>query len=586
MHSGIVGKVLQSGQAMKIDDIKKAGVSGVGGGSQFRSGTKNLVAVPVIDSSGKLVGVIDAANKIGESCFVARDVELLKEIAEHVGMAMSNMTSEQSKMSAIERSRDALTKVKDKMKNVEKIAVKSTEKFGTMLQITRFLMVQREMNGIFTGVMMDGKKLLECDRLSLFLIDQEKQDLYTCVSKNVPYIRVDFSVGIVGYCASHKEVLNIEDYHKDFRFNKSGTWETGYTCVSCLCVPVISNLGEMLGVIQCLNKLNYEDITSPPMAFNANDVEMAKKFAVQIGYAVLKVREYRKELRENSNLRETVEYLKDKLASADNENHRLMLTHNKQEKVLSLSKLILTSKSLNDVFVSIQTQSEGIFSCETCFCFFFDKKMGQFYRYGPNNDMIYTDLNAEEIQECQECFDVNMMNSHANRHKVKVMSKVCNRNLNSVIFVNHKIENCIEILVVIGDREEVQFEESDWLCIQVLAASVATIASFLRDQGTNNMRDEQSPSTSQVEHARDQAKNNLEYLRSRFAQKGTNHVAAPAEGDAENHYMIIEDYSTMKQKLKRFRELAYQLMGLNKLEMDQLSVLENVQNHEMLSPQK
>ena len=89
-----------------------------------------------------------------------------------------------------------------------------------------------------------------------------------------------------------------------------------------------------------------------------------------------------------------------------------------------------------------------------------------------------------------------------------------------------------------------------------------------------------------MEHARDLAKNNLEYLRNRFAHKSASNSPAPTEIYSENHYMAIEDYSMMKEKLKRFRELSYQLMGLNKLEMDQLTALENVPTQEILSPRK
>ena len=223
------------------------------------------------------------------------------------------------------------------------------------------------------------------------------------------------------------------------------------------------------------------------------------------------------------------------------------------------------------------------------FALFFDKENGQFYRHGSNNEVIYTELNAEEIKECQECVDVNMMTSHSNLRKVKVMSKVCNKNLNSVMSIDHKVGNGVEILIVIGDSDKVLFEQSDWLCIQFLAASVATRVSFLEHQGTNSKRDQKSPSInsdSRVEHARDLAKNNLEYLRNRFAHKSASNNPAPTEIDSENHFMAIEDYSMMKEKLKRFRDLAHQLMGLNKLEMDQLAVLENVQNQEIVSPRK
>merc|ERR1712070_412272 len=104
--------------------------------------------------------------------------------------------------------------------------------------------------------MINATKVIHADRVSLFLVDYDKtpNELYAYVSKSVPSIRLPFASGLVGSCATNRKVLRISDAHQDPRFNKDFDVSSGYRTKSVLCVPMLGVKGEIMGVLQALNK--------------------------------------------------------------------------------------------------------------------------------------------------------------------------------------------------------------------------------------------------------------------------------------------------------------------------------------------
>ena len=95
-----------------------------------------------------------------------------------------------------------------------------------------------------------------CERGSLFLINKNKGELYSIASvghegKN---IRLHLNLGIAGLVAITGHTLNINDAYADPRFDRSTDEKTGYRTRCILCVPVKNMTGEVLGVIQVINK--------------------------------------------------------------------------------------------------------------------------------------------------------------------------------------------------------------------------------------------------------------------------------------------------------------------------------------------
>ncbi len=99
-----------------------------------------------------------------------------------------------------------------------------------------------------------SREILEVDRCSIFLLDKDKNELWTKVAHGVDVIRIPADRGIAGYVAISGETLVIHDVYKDPRFNKEVDKETGYRTKNILAIPLYDKKGNILGVFEAINK--------------------------------------------------------------------------------------------------------------------------------------------------------------------------------------------------------------------------------------------------------------------------------------------------------------------------------------------
>jgi len=67
-------------------------------------------------------------------------------------------------------------------------------------------------------------------------------------------VRTPLGVGIAGTVAQTGNAINLPDAYGDPRFNRAVDLSTGYRTTSLLCVPMFNATGDVVGVIQALNK--------------------------------------------------------------------------------------------------------------------------------------------------------------------------------------------------------------------------------------------------------------------------------------------------------------------------------------------
>ncbi len=95
----------------------------------------------------------------------------------------------------------------------------------------------------------------ECKRGALFLLDREKGELFSVMAEGLDQdIHLSLNLGIAGLVAITGQELNVQDAYADPRFDKSTDEKTGYRTRSILCVPMKDKSGDVLGVIEAVNK--------------------------------------------------------------------------------------------------------------------------------------------------------------------------------------------------------------------------------------------------------------------------------------------------------------------------------------------
>ena len=161
-------------------------------------------------------------------------------------------------------------------------------------------------------ILTQSRNIAGADAGSLYLLESENQ-LRFKLSQNVS---LDWSVkensvlpvdghSICGYTASSKEAVNLLDAYKipetfSFTFNKSYDQKSGYRSKSMLAVPMRNKNGEVLGVVQLINKrADYEQkIAGQPLhldevrPFKHDDVELLSSLASQAAVALENSRLY------------------------------------------------------------------------------------------------------------------------------------------------------------------------------------------------------------------------------------------------------------------------------------------------------
>jgi len=99
-------------------------------------------------------------------------------------------------------------------------------------------------------------KNLGAARGTIYLIDKEKNELWSLVLKGgkLVEIRLPIGTGIAGYVAKTGKTINLIDAAKDKRFFADIDKRSGFRTKTMLCIPMKNRNGKTIGVFQIINK--------------------------------------------------------------------------------------------------------------------------------------------------------------------------------------------------------------------------------------------------------------------------------------------------------------------------------------------
>ncbi|MDC2966133.1 GAF domain-containing protein [Alphaproteobacteria bacterium] len=125
-----------------------------------------------------------------------------------------------------------------------------------LLDISRKIASIKNLSEILWTIVDFVTKNVDADRGTLFLNDEETNELYSRVAQGdlTREIRILNTVGIAGGIFQSQVGEIIHDVYADERFNKDVDQETGYKTKNMICSPVRTVNGKIIGVIQVLNK--------------------------------------------------------------------------------------------------------------------------------------------------------------------------------------------------------------------------------------------------------------------------------------------------------------------------------------------
>jgi adenylate cyclase len=138
----------------------------------------------------------------------------------------------------------------------------------TLLSISRTVAAMETVDEVLRTLVEIVIQETQSERGSLFLNDDQTGELYSRVAlgDHMREIRILNSSGIAGQAFTTGEGLVIHDAHADSRFNAEVDERTGFFTRNILCAPIRTVSGEVIGVVQALNKKKGR-FTKRDMAF-------------------------------------------------------------------------------------------------------------------------------------------------------------------------------------------------------------------------------------------------------------------------------------------------------------------------------
>lgn len=129
-----------------------------------------------------------------------------------------------------------------------------TRDLQTVLAISRAMSSERDLGRLLDLIVAAVTDLVGADRTSLYLVDHERNELWTQVSQNTTAIRLPMGRGIAGTVATTGETINIPTAYADARFDRGNDQRSGYETRSILCMAMRNHGNQVVGVVQALNK--------------------------------------------------------------------------------------------------------------------------------------------------------------------------------------------------------------------------------------------------------------------------------------------------------------------------------------------
>jgi adenylate cyclase len=346
-HVGIAGEVATEKKVVNIpydfyNDPRSANAKKVEETTGYRSYT--MLAMPLInEETGELVAVVQLINKlkpnhedygtleaqIDKAGFTQEDEQVFREFAPSIRLILE---SSKSFYAATQRQRAATALMN---------AVNALSKSSLDLEDT------------LKSVMDQAQELMNADRSTLWLIDEDKDELWTKIpiAGSLKELRIPRTAGFAGIVAESGEPLLIPfDVYDDPRAetSKETDKKTGYRTCSMLCMPVFNADQKLIGVTQLINKkrqgefppYNPEDWPHAPeqwkASFNRNDLEFMKAFNIQAGVALQNAKLFAEVKQQEQRQKDMLHALTNGVISTDKKGN-IVATNPSAKKLLGVS---------------------------------------------------------------------------------------------------------------------------------------------------------------------------------------------------------------------------------------------------------
>ena len=316
--------------------------------------TYTMLCMPLLNDNDQLVAVVQLINKLR----ISDPTILLEDRVDNIGFTKEDQAlfaQFAPSMRLILESSQAFYSAAQKQRAADAL-MKAAMSLGQSLDLETTL----------KKVMEEAKLLMNADRSTLWLIDRDRNDLWTQIVDHyglTKELRVPMGVGFAGRVATTGEVLNIpfDLYeHPEATNSKKFDQANGYRTCSLLCMPIFNSNKDLIGVTQLVNKIQRGDFpeydpqlwpTAPDRfkaSFNSNDEEFMKVFNVQAGVALENAKLFAKVKQEQQMQKDILRSLSDGVISTD-KHGQIIAANERAYDLLGVKNSLLEGRSVYEL---------------------------------------------------------------------------------------------------------------------------------------------------------------------------------------------------------------------------------------------
>ena len=150
---------------------------------------------------------------------------------------------------------------------------------ASLIALASDLTSELESSRLFPLIISRVTDVMSAERTSLYVIDWDKHELWTKVAEGIDPIVLPLGRGISGRVAETGEMINVPDAWELPYFDRSFDENNKFRTRSVICLPVKNPTGELIGVLQVINKKGNA-------CFDHRDEIFLKGLASQVGIAL------------------------------------------------------------------------------------------------------------------------------------------------------------------------------------------------------------------------------------------------------------------------------------------------------------
>ncbi len=316
LYCGIAGSAVKNGQILNIPDAYQEPRFNAEVDRQTGYVTRSILCGPVISLDGEVIGVIEVINK-KDGVFTKRDETLFKAFAYQSAISLENFY-------------------------LSRKLVSNYEKMSIILDVNNAVSQTLDLEALIIMIVDKITKILHAERTSLFLRDEQTNELWSKVAQGleISEIRFPASSGLAGHVVNTGETVNIHDAYQDARFNPSIDEMTGFCTRSVLCVPVINREGKIIGVTEVINKNEG--------FFDEYDEDLLRALSSQLSISLENAQLFKKIINMKTYLESIHASISNSIISLDN-NYRVITANQSAIALLNCKETRIIGEDIRDI---------------------------------------------------------------------------------------------------------------------------------------------------------------------------------------------------------------------------------------------